>query len=156
MAFVCSENVVAWGWIDKPWICVKLGEWKLTLHSAQLKICPIWEKTPIGTFLVNSEREKESLLIIQRHKQMGELLMRNSNHMCAIPHVSKEAEFIQVSNMKKLSHKIFMTSCFCTIKDLKICRGNTFETALKQFLLFVSFFLLSSFTSREIRISREK
>lgn len=67
------------------------------------------------------------------------------NHMYALPHVGKEAESIQVSNTEKLSHKICMRSWFCTIKNLKVCSGNTFVTTPRQFLLFVSFFLLVYF-----------
>lgn len=140
-----TENLGACGWRGKPWIYVKLGEPKLTLHRAQLKIYPIWEKISLGTFLINSEREKENLLLIQRHKQTGERLMGNFNHMYVLPHVGKEAESIQVSNTEKLSHKICMRSWFCTIKNLKVCSGNTFETTPRQFLLFVSFFLLLYF-----------
>lgn len=140
-----TENLGACGWRGKPWIYVKLGEPKLTLHRAQLKIYPIWEKISLGTFLINSEREKENLLLIQRHKQTGERLMGNFNHMYVLPHVGKEAESIQVSNTEKLSHKICMRSWFCTIKNLKVCSGNTFETTPRQFLLLVSFFLLLYF-----------
>ena len=71
-----------------------------SLHRAQLKIYPILEKLCLGTFLINSEREKESSLLIQRHKQIGERLMGNFNHMYPLPHVGKEVESIQVSNMK--------------------------------------------------------
>lgn len=71
-----------------------------SLHRAQLKIYTIWEKISLGTFLINSEREKECLLIIQRHKQIGDQLKGNFNHIYALPHVGKEAESIQVSNMK--------------------------------------------------------